>query len=404
MNNVNLRELSQQWLMEQKRGSQGAFRVPNAVPMGFGTSSSSSGSPTSSSSSGGEGSSSSDTPPVVVVPPVVVPTVVVPPVVVPPTPVKKFAPSVNGPGPVALVYLAMSEYRTATNPRGWNPYYFPLDANDPDYNAKFREKLLAHADLVIANCKKFGAKRVIVWDIEGQELDHWESYIGDPRILPPEMSYRVLPANPTWDEFTWTQTTAQLYFKKFVEAGIKVGGTVRPTTLRAIPYGRNQVRAQNDKNHGWQQVMEGDYQSVVSAKIAYAAFFMQWTEVYFDSSVREWAWIKHADAAPIEIEFYKFFKRTYPNVCIHPEFGPRKWSLPNVQPWIPWTEQTVLPSRPAALALNPYTIDMKKPEVKEKLFEAARKGYDFMIAGDQPLVEENIMEMCKVWREGYATK
>jgi len=118
--------------------------------------------------------------------------------------------------PVGVLFLASNFYSSAENPRGW--FNQPnLDITGPGGHERFKKALMDYADGSVAVLKRAGAQGVIVWDLEGEEFPHKTSYIGDSRLLgtlAPEMASVV-------DEF----------FKRFRDAGLRVGVTIRPQQL-----------------------------------------------------------------------------------------------------------------------------------------------------------------------------
>lgn len=104
-----------------------------------------------------------------------------------------------------------------TNPRGW--------FNDPTVNvqtadgiAAFQKRLLSFADAAVARMKAINSQGMVTWDIEGEWFYQPISYIGDPRLaetLAPELVGVV-----------------DTFFKKFRDAGLKVGCGIRPQELR----------------------------------------------------------------------------------------------------------------------------------------------------------------------------
>src|ERR1700678_3780023 len=118
--------------------------------------------------------------------------------------------------PIGSIFLADYSHRSASNPRGW--FNAPgFDAMGDGGTERFRKALLAYADGAIAVLKGVNAQGMIVWDLEGEEFPQRTSYIGDPRLmatLAPEMA-------PVADEF----------FRRFRDAGLRVGMTVRPQQL-----------------------------------------------------------------------------------------------------------------------------------------------------------------------------
>lgn len=121
--------------------------------------------------------------------------------------------------PIGALFLASNFHASAGNPRGW----FNddgLKVTGPGGQERFRKALFAYADQSIDVLKKTGAQGMIVWDVEGEEFPHKISFIGDPRRLDqlaPEMA-------PLAAEF----------FKRFRDAGFKVGVTIRPQELEFV--------------------------------------------------------------------------------------------------------------------------------------------------------------------------
>jgi hypothetical protein len=100
---------------------------------------------------------------------------------------------------------------------------------------------------------------MITWDIEGEQFPHATTYIGDPRMaeqLAPEITGAV-------DE----------YFKRFRDAGLRVGVTIRPQQL---------VLAADGKSATQQEVADPAKQ--LMEKIAYAKNRWGATLFYIDSN------------------------------------------------------------------------------------------------------------------------
>ncbi|MDA0840185.1 MAG: hypothetical protein O3B01_10880 [Planctomycetota bacterium] len=158
--------------------------------------------------------------------------------------------------PIGQIFLCRSHSGWETNPRG----YF----NTPDVDIKteaglidFKKRLLTYADGCVRIMKDMNAQGVIVWDVEGQENKHPISYLGDPRSLPPEME-------PVADEF----------FKKFTDASLKVGVTIRPQIPVRRPY----------SNEVFQQPAADPARNMIE-KITYARKRWGCTIFYLDSDV-----------------------------------------------------------------------------------------------------------------------
>lgn len=101
-----------------------------------------------------------------------------------------------------------------------NPNGSPLvtvPTNQADWPA-YKARSMAWAQQQAASFKSANLQGVIVWDVEGpDQYKKGYAYAGDPRILP--------QTNPALDSF------ADEWFKVFRDAGLRVGVTIRPTTL-----------------------------------------------------------------------------------------------------------------------------------------------------------------------------
>jgi hypothetical protein len=150
--------------------------------------------------------------------------------------------------------------KSATNPRGW--------FNDPTVDvttqaglANFRDRLLAWADTAVQVLKSMNAQGGITWDIEGEQ-DPSITYVGDPRLattLAPELNY---------------DDVVDAYFKKFTDAGLRTGVTIRPQQLTMV-------------NGQWAQLDNVDKAAVLIDKINYAQSRWGCTLFYIDSN--SWA-------------------------------------------------------------------------------------------------------------------
>ena len=120
--------------------------------------------------------------------------------------------------PIGALFLSSAPAHPALNPRGWFNNDASVDVTTPAGRARFAQRVLEYADASIAELQMVGAQGMVTWDIEGQQYPHATSYIGDPRLvgqLAPEM-----------------EPIADAYFKKFRDAGLRVGLCVRPQVLR----------------------------------------------------------------------------------------------------------------------------------------------------------------------------
>jgi hypothetical protein len=164
--------------------------------------------------------------------------------------------------PIGDIFLSMPYAGWKTNPRG---YLFGKGANNdittPEGLAVFSAGLNQYADECVKNLKAMNAQGVIVWDLEGQEFWQPLSYMGDPRMLP--------QVAPEMDRL------ADGFFKKFTDAGLRVGVCIRPTE---IYYREGQTP------RFWHRDVK-DPVALMSEKIAYAHKRWGATLFYLDSSV-----------------------------------------------------------------------------------------------------------------------
>jgi hypothetical protein len=185
--------------------------------------------------------------------------------------------------PIGVLFLASTSHSSATNPRGW--FNDPnLDVIGPGGQERFRKALLDYANTSITNLQRLGAQGVIVWDLEGEEFPHKTSFIGDPRsldLLAPEMA-----------------ATADEFFKRLQNAGLRVGVTIRPQQLVL--------------NHGLpQQTTALDIKRVLLKKIDYARAHWGATIFYIDSNDGIWR--------PDEVLQLRLLAAQRPDILLIPE-------------------------------------------------------------------------------------
>jgi HEAT repeat protein len=164
--------------------------------------------------------------------------------------------------PIATAFLCNPACGLKTNPRGWFQGAKDVDVTTEEGLKVFGERLLKYADSCIAQMKSLDAQGIIVWDIEGQEMPHMISYIGDPRVLP--------KASPEMDRF------ADAFMRKFRNAGFRTGITIRPTEVYA---------PDDPKGPRWNQREVKDPVAAMSEKIAVAQKRWGSTIFYLDSNV-----------------------------------------------------------------------------------------------------------------------
>ena len=158
---------------------------------------------------------------------------------------------------IGMIHLSSSEkqFKENGNLRGWFQDK-SVDVSTEAGRADFKKRVLQRADESIRILKAMDSQGAIVWDLEGQEFPHATSYLGDPRSLPPEIE-------PIADEF----------FKKFRNAGLKIGVTIRPQMPIRAAYG-----------NGVQQSETVDPAQTMIDKIAYAKKRWNCTLFYVDSN------------------------------------------------------------------------------------------------------------------------
>jgi hypothetical protein len=206
--------------------------------------------------------------------------------------------------PIGALFMSRSAKEWPTNPRGWlhSPEF---DVTTPEGKEDLHKHLLEYADRSVLEIKRVGGQGMIVWDLEGQEMPHAISYLGDPRIVP--------RAAPEMDE------VADAFFKRFLDAGLKTGVCIRPS--KVIPNGKG----------GWKHRQVDDPVAEMSDKIRYAQKRWGCTIIYIDSPVL-WE-LKPADSKDVTRGMWqgrsrlipswmmRKLGRLHPDVLIIPEFA-----------------------------------------------------------------------------------
>jgi hypothetical protein len=204
--------------------------------------------------------------------------------------------------PIGAIFLARDNAKWKTNPRGWFNDE-KVDITTDAGRAAFAKRLGETADRCIAVIKDAGGQGMIFWDLEGAEMPHAITYLGDPRVLPqaaPEM-----------------ETQADAFFKRFTDAGLKVGICIRPSRVLPNPKG------------GWMHQQVEDPVADMADKIAYAKKRWGCTIFYMDTNV---VWklrgpedptrgMWQGDASLLSSRQIHELVRRHPDVLIFPEFG-----------------------------------------------------------------------------------
>lgn len=254
--------------------------------------------------------------------------------------------------PIAALFLSSSAMNLPGNPRGWLMDK-ELDVRSDEGKAKLKEKLLAFADGSITEMKKCDAQGCIIWDCEGQEFPHAMSYLGDPRSLPPEI-------DPVIDEV----------FKKFKDAGFKVGICVRPQ----LP-----VRRMYDNRY--EQMDVKDIEANLKTKIEAAKKRWGCTLFYVDSNIEDDAKGRVVHSAAI----YRNLMKAFPDTLFIPEHEAARhfaYAAPYNE-----TRGGYFNTRPEFRAVYPnafsvlYVADGPLDEHREELIQAVRQGDILLFRG-----------------------
>jgi hypothetical protein len=187
--------------------------------------------------------------------------------------------------PIGLLFMARSATNWPSNPRGWL-LDSAIDVRTKAGVDDLHKRVLAWADASIAVLKDANAQGMVTWDVEGEQFSQPVTYIGDPRAvatLAPEME-GILDA----------------YFKKFRDAGLKVGLCVRPQRLMIAP----------DRKSAQQQNVPDPTQLLID-KIRYAQKRWGATLFYVDSNGEP--------SAPTDVEVIRRVAAAVPGILLIPE-------------------------------------------------------------------------------------
>ena len=197
--------------------------------------------------------------------------------------------------PIGSVFAANSNTGYANNPRGWFNDG-SVDIKSPAGLAKFQDRMLNFADGCVRNLKNVGSQGMIFWDLEGEEMPHATTYLGDPRILP--------QAAPEMDAI------ADKFFAKFRKAGLRTGVTLRPSRVVIDP-----------KTGKWRHNNMGfDVVNEISQKIDYAQNRWGCTLFYVDSNAT-YAFTENGNVTAwiMRAEMFRELERRHPDCLIIPE-------------------------------------------------------------------------------------
>ena len=197
--------------------------------------------------------------------------------------------------PIGSIFMANSNQQWPKNPRGWFNDV-KVDVTTPAGKAAFKQRALSFADSCVRNLKNVGAQGMIFWDVEGEEMPHAITYLGDPRVLP--------AAAPEMDEI------ADQFFAKFREAGLKTGVTLRPSRVVIDP-----------KTNKWRHNhMNFDVVNELSEKIDYAQKRWGSTIFYVDSNAT-YAFTDKGDvtAWTMRADMFRQLQSLHPDCLLIPE-------------------------------------------------------------------------------------
>ena len=270
--------------------------------------------------------------------------------------------------PIGALVLAdppsSSQSNPANNPRGWNlKDSIGVDITTSASIQDFRTRVLAYADRSIAILQDRDAQGMITWDIEGEEYPHATSYIGDPRLvtnLGAEMN-----------------GIADAYFKKFTDAGLRVGICIRPQQLKnSNGSSITPTTIKSTVSTPYQEDVANISQQLL-AKIDYAKNRWGCTLFYIDSNTGA------RDVA--DVAALKIVSAARPDVLLMPEHESFKYyaySAPfsdlsgtSANGIFPGTPEEVRRTYPNAFSTikidnDPAKVDALRPQI----VEAVRKG------------------------------
>jgi hypothetical protein len=283
--------------------------------------------------------------------------------------------------PIGELFLSTSSgIHTATNPRGWFNEQ-DIDVKTPVGIAHFRERLLRYADESIKVLRDMDAQGMITWDPEGQEFSH-VTYYGDPRLtekLSPETAF----AGPDG------QKVIDAYFKKFRDAGFRVGVCIRPQEIHFV----GGTPQQDDSP---------DPAETLKAKIAYAAKRWGCTLFYIDSTVK--------NERALDADVFEKVHAAYPDVLLMPENETLR-DYAYAAPLNSFQHHGVTATPPGARAVYPKAFsDLIAAEGdvaghRVELLNAVRNGDILLFHGWWPnpnnAVIKSIYDEAKNGREGH---
>ncbi|MEI6657400.1 MAG: HEAT repeat domain-containing protein [Planctomycetota bacterium] len=203
--------------------------------------------------------------------------------------------------PVSQLFLSQNHHRTPANPDGY--LNKEQDTVTPAGKAAFRKNLLAYADTCIGIIKEAGSQGMIVWDLEGYSRPGFV-YVGDPRLLP---TYA-----PAMD------AVADDFFRKFSDAGLRTGVTIRPIKIFPIE-GEENIKKWGTMGYVLYDDQKDDVAKEIGDRIAYAKKRWGCTLFYMDSNGYETWENGKKKGVTIPARMLETLRDMHPDVLIIPE-------------------------------------------------------------------------------------
>lgn len=210
--------------------------------------------------------------------------------------------------PIGQVFLSGAGNRNrATNPRDWIFNHALSDVTNEAGRAEFARQLLIHADNSIKVLQEMDAQGMVAWDIEGQEYPHAISYIGEPHLIArmaPEMETPIeVEVREKGVLQKKTMPVVDAFFRKFREAGLRVGVTLRPQTIVF------------DENGGVDQGGTSGEEAYQNLKEDMEYAHKRWgcTLFYIDTT------LDGVKGGPLDADIFERLQREYPDVLMMPE-------------------------------------------------------------------------------------
>lgn len=258
--------------------------------------------------------------------------------------------------PIGTFFLASSYLKLPTNPRGWWKDK-TVDVTTDTGRAAFRKRVLAYATQSVQILKEMNAQGMITWDIEGEESWQPNTYLGDPRLLKelaPEMD-----------------SVADDYFRKFREAGLRVGVCLRPQRLDLVAL-RKSEPAQKELLKADKTLDVDAVTKLLIDKITYAKKRWGCTLFYVDSN--------GDPNLPYDVTIFQRVAAAYPDVLLIPEHETTRYyaytapliSLQHVGQTAPFAQ--VLQVYPKAFNVNLASNSAMLDQHREALVQAVRAG------------------------------